>query len=99
MDDAGDDGDDGGGGDGGVLVEVSGGDGGDGGGAWRMAEGGWRVERGGRRVEDGGCMVLRNFLDGKRAVLGIEPRTSRTRSENHATRPNSHALLHCSSRH
>ena len=26
---------------------------------------------------------------GKRAVLGIEPRTSRTRSENHATRPNS----------
>ena len=25
----------------------------------------------------------------KRAVLGIEPRTSRTRSENHATRPNS----------
>ena len=24
-----------------------------------------------------------------RAVLGIEPRTSRTRSENHATRPNS----------
>ena len=26
----------------------------------------------------------------KRAVLGIEPRTSRTQSENHATRPNSH---------
>ena len=26
---------------------------------------------------------------GKRAVLGIEPRTSHTRSENHATRPNS----------
>ena len=28
----------------------------------------------------------------KRAVLGIEPRTSRTRSENHATRPNSRSL-------
>ncbi len=28
-----------------------------------------------------------------RAVLGIEPRTSRTRSENHATRPNSHVLV------
>ena len=28
-----------------------------------------------------------------RAVLGIEPRTSRTLSENHATRPNSHARL------
>jgi hypothetical protein len=26
---------------------------------------------------------------GNRAVLGIEPRTSRTQSENHATRPNS----------
>ena len=26
------------------------------------------------------------------AVLGIEPRTSRTRSENHATRPNSQLL-------
>lgn len=26
----------------------------------------------------------------QRAVLGIEPRTSRTLSENHATRPNSH---------
>ena len=31
------------------------------------------------------------------AVLGIEPRTSRTRSENHATRPNSHVLLHSAS--
>ena len=28
--------------------------------------------------------------DLQRAVLGIEPRSSRTRSENHATRPNSH---------
>ena len=39
-----------------------------------------------------------NFrLVGKRAVLGIEPRTSRTRSENHATRPNS--LLHYAGEH
>ena len=28
-------------------------------------------------------------FDGSRAVLGIEPRTSRTLSENHTTRPNS----------
>ena len=28
----------------------------------------------------------------QRAVLGIEPRTSRTRSENHATRPNSRII-------
>ena len=27
------------------------------------------------------------------AVLGIEPRTSRTLSENHTTRPNSHVTL------
>ena len=31
-----------------------------------------------------------------RAVLGIEPRTSRTRSENHATRPNSQLMTFCS---
>eukprot|EP01053_Blabericola_migrator_P012489 Blabericola_migrator_1__12488@NODE_78_length_15130_cov_126_174401_g70_i0_p13_GENE_NODE_78_length_15130_cov_126_174401_g70_i0NODE_78_length_15130_cov_126_174401_g70_i0_p13_ORF_typecomplete_len101_score0_43TLV_coat/PF00429_19/0_0089_NODE_78_length_15130_cov_126_174401_g70_i028843186 len=28
----------------------------------------------------------------KRAVLGIEPRTSCTQSKNHTTRPNSHSL-------
>ena len=33
------------------------------------------------------------FQFNARAVLGIEPRTSRTRSENHATRPNSHVSL------
>ena len=37
-----------------------------------------------------------NGTGSRRAVLGIEPRTSRTRSENHATRPNSHVLLHSS---
>jgi hypothetical protein len=39
--------------------------------------------------------------DLQRAVLGIEPRTSRTRSENHATRPNSQvaALLLGSAQH
>ena len=33
-----------------------------------------------------------------RAVLGIEPRTSRTRSENHATRPNSQLICNRLSR-
>ena len=32
------------------------------------------------------------FLAAARAVLGIEPRTSRTLSENHATRPNSQLM-------
>jgi hypothetical protein len=32
------------------------------------------------------CLVQNNY----RAVLGIEPRTSRTLSDNHTTRPNSH---------
>ena len=33
--------------------------------------------------------VAREPRTGQRAVLGIEPRTSRTQSENHATRQNS----------
>ena len=33
--------------------------------------------------------IMRVERHNKRAVLGIEPRTSRTLSENHATRPNS----------
>ena len=51
-----------------------------------------------RRARWGGCSsgrCHRGILDAheerkqQRAVLGIEPRTSRTQSENHATRPNS----------
>ena len=57
---------------------------------------------GGLARQDPTGMLLCQFAQGKRlrrggsvaaAAQGIEPRTSRTRSENHATRPSCHLIL------
>ena len=39
-------------------------------------------------IDNTGC-AHNDHKENERAVLGIEPRTSRTQSENHTTRPNS----------
>ena len=45
-----------------------------------------------RRTMHRASLPPQHTRKGNRAVLGIEPRTSRTRSENHTTRPNSHCI-------
>ena len=45
-------------------------------------------------IKEQPCWILLLQKQTTRAVLGIEPRTSRTRGENHTTRPNSQLVSH-----